>query len=312
MNTPTQNPSPAELAPPTRPSLGRAVRSRARAYLKLTRPKQWTKNLFVLSPLVFSGKWADPPSIALACLAVLAFVLVSGAVYCLNDSLDAEADRNHPRKRTRPVASGAVGVAEARVFGAVLAVAGVGLAVVIGPLAAGILALYLVLNTGYSLGWKHQPLIDVMVIAAGFVLRVVGGCAAIAVNPSPWLLVCTAFLALFIALIKRRHELSRSADPNAQRKVMALYSVPLLDQLITGMLPTVVLTYLLYAEHVHTPTFMLTALFVVYGLFRYLYLAHLLDKADRPEDALFADPPLLIAVVLWGVSCLLLMALDPR
>ncbi|HJZ54143.1 MAG TPA: UbiA prenyltransferase family protein, partial [Gemmataceae bacterium] len=309
---PTHNPPPADLATPPRPGLGRAVWSRAGAYLALTRPKQWTKNLFVLSPLVFSGRWADGVSVGLGVLAALAFVLVSGAVYCLNDSLDAAADRNHPRKRTRPVASGRVGVSEARVFGAALALAGLGLALALGPAVAGIVVLYLILNGGYSLGWKHRPLVDVMLIAAGFVLRVVGGCVAIGVVPSPWLLVCTAFLALFIALIKRRHELSRSADPNAQRKVMALYSVPLLDQLITGMLPTVVLTYLLYAEHVHSPAFMLTALFVVYGLFRYLYLAHLLDRADRPEDALFADPPLLIAVVLWGISCLLLMALDPR
>lgn len=310
MTPPTHHRPPTGLVPGlARPGSARAVRARARAYVALTRPKQWTKNLFVLSPVIFSGRWADGVSLVHAALAAVAFVLVSAAVYCLNDSLDAEADRHHPRKKSRPVAAGAVGVREARAFGAGLALAGLALALALGPGAAGVLALYLVLNAGYSLGWKHRPLVDVMLIAAGFVLRVVGGCVAIPVVPSPWLLVCTAFLALFIALIKRRHELTRSDDATAQRRVMARYSVPLLDQLITGMLPTVLLTYLLYVHTVHPPAFMLTALFVAYGLFRYLYLAHLLDRADRPEDALFADLPLLAAVVLWGASCVALMAL---
>src|SRR5262249_32982249 len=149
MSTPTHNPPPADLATPPRPGLGRAVWSRAGAYLALTRPKQWTKNLFVLSPLVFSGRWADGASVGLGVRAALAFGLVSGAGYCLSDSRDAAADRNHPRKRTRPVASGRVGVSEARVFGAALALAGLGLALALGPAVAGIVVLYLILNGGY-------------------------------------------------------------------------------------------------------------------------------------------------------------------
>lgn len=311
MNTPTTDAPPTSAVVPRGPL--RAARTRLRAYLKLARPKQWTKNLFVLSPVVFSGKWSDPANVLLAVLASIAFILVSSAVYALNDSLDASADRNHPRKRHRPIAAGAIGVSEALVFGGALAVAGVALAAALGPACVATLVVYLILNAGYSLGWKHRPLLDVMLIAAGFVLRVVGGCTAIDVVPSPWLLVCTAFLSLFIALIKRRHELRESPnEAAAQRKVMSLYSIPLLDQLITGMLPTVLMTYLLYVHAVHSPAFMLTAMFVVYGLFRYLYLAQLLERADRPEDALFADPPLLICVVLWGLSCALLMAFDPR
>lgn len=313
MNQPTRHRPPTGLVTGLpRPATWPVVRARGTAYFTLTRPKQWTKNLFVFSPVIFSGRWADAASVGLAVLAAVAFVLVSAAVYCLNDSLDAVADRNHPRKKNRPVAAGLVGIREARGFGAVLAVAGLGLALALGPIAVGVVALYLVLNAGYSLGWKHRPLVDVLLIASGFVLRVVGGCVAIPVVPSPWLLVCTAFLALFIALTKRRHELARSTDAESQRPVMAVYTVPLLDQLIAGMLPTVLMTYLLYVHTVHPPAFMLTALFVVYGLFRYLYLAHVLDRADRPEDALFADLPLLAAVVLWGASCVALMALVPR
>lgn len=276
------------------------------AYLRLIRPKQWTKNLFVLSPVVFSGKWADPPSVLAAILAAVAFVLVSGAVYAINDAVDAEADRRHPTKRLRPVAAGQIGVTRARMFSAVLALAGLGLATVLGWPAALVATAYLLLNLGYSIRLKHMPLIDVLVISGGFLLRVTAGCVAIRVEPSVWLLLCTAFLSLFIALVKRRQELARG-NGNATRKVMAGYSLPLLDQFITSMLATTVMTYLLYAHSVHHPLFMLTVLFVVYGLFRYLHILHFSDTAERPEDAVFADLPLLVTVLLWGGSCLAIL-----
>jgi 4-hydroxybenzoate polyprenyltransferase len=267
------------------------------------RPKQWTKNLFVLSAVVFSGRWTDPPAVLLAVLAAVAFVLVSAAVYAVNDAADAAADRHHPKKRFRPVAAGQVSAAQARVFAAALAAAGLGLAAALGWPTVVITAAYLGLNLAYTLGLKHMPLLDVMVIAGGFLLRVSAGCVAIRVQPSAWLLVCTAFLALFIALGKRRQELARG-NAEAARRVMAGYSLPLLDQMITSMLATTVLTYLLYAHTVHPPPFLLTVLFVVYGLFRYLHLLHFSEAAERPEDAVFADPPLLAAVLLWGVACL--------
>jgi 4-hydroxybenzoate polyprenyltransferase len=272
-------------------------------YLRLMRPKQWTKNLFVLSAVVFSGKWTDPTTVLTAVLAMVAFVLASGAVYAINDASDAAADRHHPQKRLRPVAAGQIGVSQARVFAAVLTLAGLGLAVALGWPTFLVTAAYLLLNLGYSIHLKHLPLIDVLVISGGFLLRVTAGCVAICVEPSVWLLLCTAFLSLFIALVKRRQELARGNGDSA-RKVMAGYSLPLLDQFITSMLATTVMTYLLYAHTVHHPLFMLTVMFVVYGLFRYLHILHFSDTAERPEDAVFADLPLLVTVLLWGAACL--------
>jgi 4-hydroxybenzoate polyprenyltransferase len=274
------------------------------AYLRLMRPKQWTKNLFVLSAVAFSGRWTDPAAVLAAVLAAVAFVLASAAVYAVNDAADAEADRHHPKKRFRPVAAGLISVTQARLFAMLLAAAGLGLAGWLGWPTLAVTAAYLALNLAYSFRLKHLPLIDVIVIAAGFLLRVLAGCTAIGVEPSPWLLLCTAFLALFIALAKRRQELSRG-NAEAARKVMAGYSLPLLDQFITCMMATTILTYLMYAHTVHParPLFMLTVLFVLYGLFRYLHLLHFQETAERPEDAVFTDLPLLVTVLLWGATC---------
>jgi decaprenyl-phosphate phosphoribosyltransferase len=271
------------------------------AVLRLLRPKQWTKNLFVLSPVVFSGKWSDPAAVLLAAVAVAAFVLASAAVYCLNDAADAPADRHHPKKRFRPVAAGEIGVGEARGYAAVLAVAGLGLAAWLGWATLAVTAAYLALNLAYTFALKHLPLIDDIVIAAGFS----AGCVAISVAPSSWLLLCTSFLALFIALAKRRQELARG-NADAARRVMAGYSLPLLDQFITCVMASTILTYLLYAHFVHgdQPWFMLTVLCVVYGLFRYLHLLHFQETAERPEEAVFTDLPLLLTVLVWGGACL--------
>lgn len=274
------------------------------AYLRLTRPKQWTKNLFVLSGVVFSGKWTDPPSVLLAVLAAVAFVLVSAGVYCLNDASDVEADRAHPKKRLRPVAAGVVGVTEARILAVVLALAGLVLAFFLGLPTLLVALAYLLLNVGYSFGLKHLPLVDVLLIAGGFLLRVVAGCTAIGVEPSSWLLVVTAFLSLFVALVKRRQELARADGKVETRRAMAGYSLPLLDQFITCMMAATLMAYLLYAHAVHRPLFMVSVLFVVYGLFRYLYLAHTSEQTERPEDAIVADVPLLVTVLAWGGSCL--------
>ncbi len=282
-----------------------ARRPKPLAILRLCRPKQWTKNLFVLSPVVFSGRWADTSSVLLAVTAVAAFILASAAVYCLNDAADADADRHHPKKRFRPVAAGEVGVGEARVYAGLFAALSLGVAAWLGWQTLAVTAGYLVLNLAYTFRLKHLPLIDVLVIAAGFLLRVSAGCAAISVVPSPWLLLCTAFLSLFIAFVKRRSELARG-NADAARKVMSGYSLPLLDQFITCMMATTILTYLMYAHFVHgaQPWFMLTVLFVLYGLFRYLHLLHFHESAERPEEAVLTDLPLLVTVLAWGVACL--------
>ena len=301
--TPSDPPPDSSGARIDLPPTGGGVQALPLAFLRLTRPKQWTKNLFVLSGLVFSGKWTDPASVLWAVLAMVAFVLASGAVYAVNDAADAAADRRHPKKRFRPVAAGQISANAARLFAAGLAAAGLGLAAWLGWPTLVLTASYLALNLAYSLALKHMPLIDVLVIAGGFLLRVLAGCVAIPVEPSVWLLLCTAFLSLFIALVKRRQELARG-NADAARPVMAGYSLPLLDQFITCVMATTILTYLLYAHAVHKPPFMLTVLFVVYGLFRYLHILHFAETAERPEDAVFTDLPLLVTVLLWGGTCL--------
>lgn len=276
--------------------------------VRLIRPRQWVKNGFVLLPLVFSGQWTDPAAVGAAALYAAAFTLAAAAVYCLNDVLDAEADRRHPRKRTRPVAAGEVRPAVALSLGLVAAVAGVGLAAAVSRPAAAVLGLYLVINLAYCLSWKHQPLLDVMTVAAGFLLRTIGGSLAVAAVPSPWLVTCTTFLALVLALAKRRQEVARGADPGCPaRPVLAHYPLPLLDQLITGMVPTTLLTYMLYAFTVHPPAFLATAVFVAYGLFRYLYLMHTREAGEQPEEVLLTDPPTLVNVGLWAVTSAVLV-----
>ena len=284
-----------------------AVTSKAASFLKLMRPKQWTKNLFVLSPLIFSGKWNDLLSIDFALLACFAFILASGAVYAINDASDADEDRHHPKKKHRPVAAGQISVGEARLFAAILALGGLLISFLLGWPMLVLTACYLLLNLGYSLKLKEFPLVDVIVIAAGFLLRVSAGCVAIAVTPSVWILLCTAFLSLFIALVKRRKELN-AANSNDTRKAMAGYSAPLLDQFITCTMSITIIVYLLYGHFNHNPWFLFTGLFVVYGLFRYLHILHFSDTAERPEDAVFADAPLLVNVLLWGGSCLAFLA----
>ncbi len=281
--------------------------SKSPSFLKLMRPKQWTKNLFVLSPLIFSGKWNDPGSIGFALLATLAFILASGAVYAINDSADAEEDRHHPKKKDRPVAAGKISVGEARGFAAALALGALGLSLALGWPMLVLTAGYLLLNLGYSLKLKEFALVDVIVIASGFLLRVGAGCVAIAVTPSVWILLCTAFLSLFIALVKRRKELN-AANSNETRKAMAGYSAPLLDQFITCTMSITIIVYLLYGHFNHNPWFLFTGLFVVYGLFRYLHILYFSDTAERPEDAVFADAPLMANVLLWGASCLMFLA----
>ena len=284
--------------------------ARLRAYLMLMRPRQWTKNLIVLAAVVFSGHWCEPLAIWQALAALAAFSLVSSAVYCFNDSWDAAADRLHPAKRRRPVAAGYVSVTEALTVALALAVAGICLALVLDWIFTGLLIFYAILNVGYTLRWKTVAIVDVMIIASGFLVRAVAGALVIHVSASAWLLACTTFLALFLALVKRRQELMVAAPGERNhRRVLDHYSLPLLDQFITSTVTVTMLTYILYTFFAHQPVFMFTVGFVVYGLFRYLYLVHQQRRGDSPEEVLLSDRPILLTVVLWGASCSVLVFL---
>lgn len=270
------------------------------------RPEQWLKNGFVLVPLVFSGLLDDPSAWARSALAVAAFCAASSAVYLVNDVLDREADRRHPAKRSRPIASGEVRVGGALATAALLAAAALAGSVVLGRWFTVVLGGYLVLVVLYSAVLKRVVFVDVLVLAAGFVLRVVGGAVAIDVPISRWLLLCAYLLALYLALGKRRAELGLLGDrAGTHREVLGHYSLELVDQAISVVLGATVLAYTLYTvapdtvAKVGSEGLMMTVPVVLYGLFRYLYLLHRHSAGGSPTRVLLTDRPLLIAVLVW-------------
>jgi 4-hydroxybenzoate polyprenyltransferase len=270
------------------------------------RPEQWLKNGFVLAPLIFSGLLGDSEAWARSLLAVAAFCAASSAVYLVNDVIDRESDRRHPVKRLRPLASGELSMAKALGAAAVLAAAAMAVAFVLGGWFPPVLGSYIALVVLYSVVLKRVVFIDVLVLAAGFVLRVVGGAVAIQVPVSRWLLLCAYLLALYLALGKRRSELVLLGDgAGAHREVLGHYSLGLVDQAISVVLGATVLAYTLYTvapdtvAKVGSEGLMATVPVVLYGLFRYLYLLHRTETGGSPTKVLLTDWPLLIAVLVW-------------
>lgn len=280
-----------------------ALPQRLWAFVRLARPKQWTKNGLVFGALLFSGRLVEPASVQHALLAFAAFCLASSAVYSLNDALDAPEDRVHPRKRHRPVAAGLISRTQAISAAAVLGGAGAVLGFSVN-LALGLtVALYLAISVLYSLRLKHAVLLDIMAVAAGFVLRAVGGAEAIGVQMSLWFLACVPLLSLLLAVGKRRHELISLADPIRHRGVLSEYPSQLLDQLIAILGAAIIMAYLLYAMDSAKPyLLMLTSPMVIYGVFRYLYLVYHRAEGGSPDEMLLSDAPLLVAVAAWGVA----------
>lgn len=277
-----------------------------RAILLSMRPRQWTKNLVVFAGIAFAQKLVRGELLLRTFGAFAAFCLASGGVYLLNDVLDREKDKEHPLKRKRPIASGVVSVAAASTS-AVAALLGACVGGwLISPRLGWVILGYEVLMVSYSLLLKHLVIIDVLAIAAGFVLRAVGGAVVVTVDISSWLLVCTVFLALFLGLSKRRHELVL-LDDRAQfhRRSLVEYSPALLDQMISVATASTIIAYSLYTMSPQTIAKFGTAKlaytipFVLYGILRYLYLVHRKDEGGSPERALLADRPLLVDVALW-------------
>jgi 4-hydroxybenzoate polyprenyltransferase len=272
----------------------------AGSYLRLARPKQWTKNGFVLAGVVFAHEALMVSSVVSALLAFLAFCALSGAVYAANDVLDVEEDRKHPVKRRRPVASGAVSARSAVVFAAVLVICGLalGFAVDVGVGLAGLA--YLALQAVYTPILKHTAILDVMSISAGFVIRALAGVAAVGSPISPWLIVCTALLTLFLGFSKRRHEIASLGDAaTAHRKNLREYSVPLLDEMMNIMISATIIAYVLYTFFEYENYYMMASIpFVVYGVFRYMLLVHR-NGGGNPDTLLLRDRPLQITLALW-------------
>jgi 4-hydroxybenzoate polyprenyltransferase len=281
------------------------------------RPRQWTKNVFVFAALVFDGKLTQAPLLARTLAAFFWFCLISSAVYIINDLADREKDRAHPTKRLRPLASGLLSPRVAIAAAIVLAIIGLGGAFATGGWLGWVTSAYLLLNLGYSFYLKNIVIVDVMSVAAGFVLRVVAGVVVVQVARfSPWLYVCTTLLALFIGLGKRRHEIILLANnANVHRAILDHYTVPFLDQLIGLVTSTTVMAYSLYTFSApNLPSnhlMMLTVPFVLYGLFRYLYLIHVQKLGGAPDELILQDVPLLFSVVLWAAAVVVILYLAP-
>jgi len=274
-------------------------------WIALCRPKQWVKNSFLLAPVLFSGAFRKPPSLLDAAAAVACFCLLSSSVYCLNDLLDAEADRQHPRKRNRPIASGKVSPAAAIVLVILLTVGSFGLAAWFLPTAFLAWALaYLINSTLYSLFLKHRVIVDVLSIAIGFVIRLGAGCAAVSVEPSQWLFVCGFSLAMMLGFGKRRLELAIVKDPSAHRKNLESYTVEKVNMLLAVSSAVCLLAYMLYTidpetVDIHnTKHLIYSTPFVAYGLFRYVFKVQE-ARHDGPLEVLISDWVFTLNSFLW-------------
>ncbi len=282
------------------------------AYLRLIRPVQWVKNVFVVVPLIFSKNLFNAPLLSQSIIAFLSFCLASSSIYVINDIADRDFDRLHPLKKSRPIAAGIVSVAGGWTIAVVLLFLSFFLLAIGGThqTAAIPIIIYVLVNLLYSFTLRQVVLIDVFVIAVGFILRIIAGGYAIDVKISSWLIMTTLFIAIFLGIAKRRSEfvlLSGSPDDSA-RKVLADYDLSLIDQILSVSAASVIITYALYTVSERTvrafgtEALIFTTIFVVYGIFRYLYLIHKMGLGENPTNALFTDRSMVINIVLYVIS----------
>jgi 4-hydroxybenzoate polyprenyltransferase len=283
-------------------------RGRLRLLLISMRPHQWGKNLFVLAPLLFGQRLTDTTSIVQALLACAAFCLLSSSLYLINDVADAANDRMHPEKCHRPVASGALPISLALSGAVTLALAALGVAAALNRPCVLLAMFYGGLTLGYCLVWKHSIVLDGMIIASGFVLRVVGGAVAVGVVPTHWLIACAFLLALYLAFAKRRQELLMLSDSAWQhRQVLGEYTVSYLEQVNNILIGATIVCYTLYTvapetvARFGTDSLIYGTVFVIYGLLRYLALTQNSAKGGNPGKLLMSDRPLLLAVAGWAM-----------
>lgn len=283
---------------------------------KSLRPQQWIKNFFIFAPVIFSRNLLNPSMVLKTAAAFAAFCLIASAHYIFNDIRDLEEDRLHPVKSKRPLASGRLKTGPAVLSCVVMAVLGLAVAATVNGSVLIISAVYLVLQVLYSLRLKHVVILDVFVVAAGFVIRVVAGGLAIEVTISSWLLICTMLLALFLAMGKRRHEIVLlEGDAANHRPILKEYNTALLDQMISVVTASTLVAYCLYTISEETVAkfgtrkLIYTVPFVLYGIFRYLYLIYLKAEGGSPESLIIKDKPLLLDLFLWIAAAVLILGL---
>src|SRR5438034_5235059 len=285
-------------------------RSLPAAVIAALRPRQWSKNLLVFAGIVFAAKLGDAGRWGEAVACFVAYCALSSAAYLVNDLRDLEHDRLHPVKRQRPIARGEVPVGLAVALAAVLAAVALGIGAWLGLVSLGFLLAFGALQLAYSFGLKHVVLLDVFAIGGLFVIRAAAGAAAVHVRISPWLLLCTALLALFLALAKRRGELVLvGARETPGRPVLEGYSLALVDQLVTIVAASTVISYSLYTFTARdSKAMMITIPFVLFGVFRYLLLMHRRDLGEEPEEILLRDLPILVCIAGWAVCAAVILA----
>lgn len=278
------------------------------------RPRQWTKNLIIFASLVFSQNFFHLGFLKTSILAFVAFCLNASSVYIINDIKDLSQDKLHPIKKLRPLAAGLITLTQAAVLAVLLAGVSLGLAFWLNRQFAGLLAFYWLMMIIYSFSLKHMVIVDILIISAGFIIRAVSGAVVLDVVISRWLLACTIFLSLFLILAKRRNEIvelgSNAAD---HRAILEEYGERFLDQMIAVVTACTIISYVLYTvdpgtvEKFHTASLIWTVPFVIYGIFRYLYLVYQRNMGGRPEMILLMDRPLLLSVFLWIAACIVIV-----
>lgn len=284
-------------------------------WMRALRVYQWPKNLFVFAAVIFAQQILDPVHLLRSIVAFGAFCAASSAVYLFNDMMDVEQDRAHPEKRFRPLASGAISMQTAGLFAGLLVLLALGSSFWLNLAFLFIIMGYFTLTLCYTIWLKHIVLVDVLVLASGFVLRATGGAVAVQVPFSNWLVVCTFFLALILGFSKRRHEIAvfEEGQAGTHRKVLQHYTIPYLDHLIVIVTAATVITYTIYTcspevvSRLGTDKLYLTLPFVIYGLFRYFFLVHFSDQGGEPIQTLVRDWPLALTIVLYGLTCMLII-----
>jgi 4-hydroxybenzoate polyprenyltransferase len=280
--------------------------------LELLRVKQWIKNLLVFGALIFTNNITNSQLLLKTVTAFFLFSFASSALYIINDVRDKKEDKLHPEKKNRPIASGSVPVSFALALALILAVLSAVSSYLISIPFFIALVSYMLLSFSYSMKLKHLVILDVLIVASGFVIRAAAGALVINVSISPWLLICTSLLALFVVLAKRRHEITLLTDASKHRKILEEYSLPMLDQMISVVTASTVIAYSLYAFTSPTAQkhnyLMLTIPFVLYAIFRYLYLIHKKNQGGSPESVFLKDKPMIIDVLLWTVSSIAIIS----
>ena len=276
--------------------------------IKLMRPHQWTKSLFVFTGLVFGHAWTNAALVQSVVLAAVAFSLLSSGVYIINDIVDIESDRQHPKKKHRPLAAGDIAVSLASAWASVLVVSALVIGYLVGVDVVWLLLVYLMLNAGYSAGLKQVPVLDVFLIASGFMLRILVGTEGVGIPPSQWLLLCGLMITLFLGFTKRRAEMTIADEAGKHtRKVLQQYDATLLDSFIAITATSTVIAYSLYTVNtdtirIHgTANLIYTVPFVVYGMFRYILRLHLHRRGEDPAKELITDPHIVVTVLAWVI-----------